>query len=178
MSTNVEVVRGSEDLLEKLVAVNRVAKVVKGGRHLSCSAMVVVGDGEGKVGIGMGKADAVPDAIRKGSTFAQKNMIEVPVKGDTVPHEVTVKYGGTIVMLKPAPPGTGVIAGESVRAVIELAGIKDIVTKVRRSTNPTNVVKATIEGLRSMKDPDAEVLRRREFAQRNQLVESQDSVEI
>jgi small subunit ribosomal protein S5 len=140
--------------------------------------MVVVGDGEGKVGIGMGKADAVPDAIRKGSTFAQKNMIEVPVKGDTVPHEVTVKYGGTIVMLKPAPPGTGVIAGESVRAVIELAGIKDIVTKVRRSTNPTNVVKATIEGLRSMKDPDAEVLRRREFAQRNQLVESQDSVEI
>ena len=126
----------------------------------------------------MGKADAVPDAIRKGSTFAQKNMIEVPVKGDTVPHEVTVKYGGTIVMLKPAPPGTGVIAGESVRAVIELAGIKDIVTKVRRSTNPTNVVKATIEGLRSMKDPDAEVLRRREFAQRNQLVESQDSVEI
>ena len=140
--------------------------------------MVVVGDGEGKVGIGMGKADAVPDAIRKGSTFAQKNMIEVPVKGDTVPHEVTVKYGGTIVMLKPAPPGTGVIAGESVRAVIELAGIKDIVTKVRRSTNPTNVVKATIEGLRSMKDPDAEVLRRREFAQRNQLVESQNSVEI
>ena len=105
-------------------------------------------------------------------------MIEVPVKGDTVPHEVTVKYGGTIVMLKPAPPGTGVIAGDSVRAVIELAGIKDIVTKVRRSTNPTNVVKATIEGLRSMKDPDAEVLRRREFAQRNQLVESQDSVEI
>ena len=165
-------------LTERTVRINRVSKVVKGGRHLSFSAMVVVGDGEGKVGIGMGKADAVPDAIRKGSTFAQKNMIEVPVKGDTVPHEVTVKYGGTIVMLKPAPPGTGVIAGESVRAVIELAGIKDIVTKVRRSTNPTNVVKATIEGLRSMKDPDAEVLRRREFAQRNQLVESQDSVEI
>ena len=173
--------RGDEEdsgLPERTVRINRVSKVVKGGRHLSFSAMVVVGDGEGKVGIGMGKADAVPDAIRKGSTFAQKNMIEVPVKGDTVPHEVTVKYGGTIVMLKPAPPGTGVIAGDSVRAVIELAGIKDIVTKVRRSTNPTNVVKATIEGLRSMKDPDAEVLRRREFAQRNQLVESQDSVEI
>ena len=173
--------RGDEEdsgLTERTERINRVSKVVKGGRHLSFSAMVVVGDGEGKVGIGMGKADAVPDAIRKGSTFAQKNMIEVPVKGDTVPHEVTVKYGGTIVMLKPAPPGTGVIAGESVRAVIELAGIKDIVTKVRRSTNPTNVVKATIEGLRSMKDPDAEVLRRREFAQRNQLVESQDSVEI
>ena len=173
--------RGDEEdsgLTARTVRINRVSKVVKGGRHLSFSAMVVVGDGEGKVGIGMGKADAVPDAIRKGSTFAQKNMIEVPVKGDTVPHEVTVKYGGTIVMLKPAPPGTGVIAGDSVRAVIELAGIKDIVTKVRRSTNPTNVVKATIEGLRSMKDPDAEVLRRREFAQRNQLVESQDSVEI
>ena len=166
------------ELQEKVVQIRRVAKVVKGGRNLTFNAMVVVGDGEGKVGIGMGKADAVPDAIRKGSTFAQKNMIEVPVKGDTVPHEVTVKYGGTIVMLKPAPPGTGVIAGESVRAVIELAGIKDIVTKVRRSTNPTNVVKATIEGLRSMKDPDAEVLRRREFAQRNQLVESQNSVEI
>jgi small subunit ribosomal protein S5 len=140
--------------------------------------MVVVGDGEGKVGIGMGKADAVPDAIRKGSTYAQKNMIEVPIKGDTVPHEVTVKYGGSIVMLKPAPPGTGVIAGEAVRAVIELAGIKNIVTKVRRSTNPTNVVKATMEALQSMKDPERELLRRREFAQRTELAESQDSVEI
>ena len=172
--------RGEEEdsgLTERTVRINRVSKVVKGGRHLSFSAMVVVGDGEGKVGIGMGKADAVPDAIRKGSTYAQKNIIEVPIKGDTVPHEVTVKYGGSVVMLKPAPPGTGVIAGDSVRAVIELAGIKDIVTKVRRSTNPTNVVKATMEGLQSMKDPERELLRRREFAQRAELTESQDSVE-
>ena len=156
--------RGEEEdsgLTERTVRINRVSKVVKGGRHLSFSAMVVVGDGEGKVGIGMGKADAVPDAIRKGSTYAQKNMIEVPIKGDTVPHEVTVKYGGSVVMLKPAPPGTGVIAGDS----------------VRRSTNPTNVVKATMEGLQSMKDPERELLRRREFAQRAELAESQDSVE-
>jgi len=165
-------------LTERTVRINRVSKVVKGGRHLSFSAMVVVGDGDGRVGIGMGKADAVPDAIRKGSTVAQRNMIEVPIKGDTVPHEVTVKYGGSVVMLKPAPPGTGVIAGESVRAVIELAGIKDIVTKVRRSTNPTNVVKATMEGLQSMKDPEIELQRRREFAQRTELSESQDSLEI
>ncbi|SVB92680.1 uncharacterized protein METZ01_LOCUS245534 [marine metagenome] len=162
--------RGEDDdssgLTERTVRINRVSKVVKGGRHLSFSAMVVVGDGEGKVGIGMGKADAVPDAIRKGSTFAQKSMIDVPMKGDTIPHEITVKFGGTVVMLKPARPGTGVIAGESVRAVVELAGIKDIVTKVRRSTNPTNVVKATLQGLQRMKDPEHEVSRRREFAQR------------
>ena len=173
--------RGEDEdsgLTERTVRINRVSKVVKGGRHLSFSAMVVVGDGDGRVGIGMGKADAGPDAIRKRSPVAQKNMIEVPIKGDTVPHEVTVKYGGSVVMLKPAPPGTGVIAGDSVRAVIELAGIKDIVTKVRRSTNPTNVVKATMEGLQSMKDPEIELQRRREFAQRTELSESQDSLEI
>jgi small subunit ribosomal protein S5 len=148
-------------LTERTVRINRVSKVIKGGRHLSFSAMVVVGDGEGKVGIGMGKADAVPDAIKKGSTYAQKAMIDVPMKGDTIPHEVTSKYGGTIVMLKPARPGTGVIAGDSVRAVVELAGIKDIVTKVRRSTNPTNVVKATLEGLQKIRDPQVETARRR-----------------
>ena len=172
--------RGEEDdssgLTERTVRINRVSKVIKGGRHLSFSAMVVVGDGEGKVGIGMGKADAVPDAIRKGSTYAQKSMIEVPMKGDTIPHEITVKFGGTVVMLKPARPGTGVIAGESVRAVVELAGIKDIVSKVRRSTNPTNVVKATIQGLQRMKDPDTEVSRRREFAQRS-ITSSQETAE-
>ena len=162
--------RGEEEdsgFTERTVRINRVSKVIKGGRHLSFSAVVVVGDGEGRVGIGMGKADAVPDAIRKGSTYAQKSLIQGPMKGDTIPHEVTVKYGGSLVMLRPAPPGTGVIAGESVRAVVELAGIKDIVTKVRRSTNPTNVVKATLEGLQRIKDPEAEISRRRNFAQRD-----------
>ena len=161
--------RGEEEdsgLTERTVRINRVSKVIKGGRHLSFSAVVVVGDGEGRVGIGMGKADAVPDAIRKGSTYAQKSLIRVPMKGDTIPHEVTVKFGGSLVMLKPAPPGTGVIAGESVRAVVELAVIKDIVTKVRRSTNPTNVVKATLEGLQRIKDPEEEISRRRNFALR------------
>ena len=179
--------RGEEDdssgLTERTVRINRVSKVIKGGRHLSFSAMVVVGDGEGKVGIGMGKADAVPDAIRKGSTFAQKSMIDVPMKGDTIPHEITVKFGGTVVMLKPARPGTGVIAGESVRAVVELAGIKDIVTKVRRSTNPTNVVKATLQGLQRLKDPEREVSRRQEFAQRlfastQETIETAETAEL
>ena len=161
-------------ITERTVRINRVSKVIKGGRHLSFSAMVVVGDGEGRVGIGMGKADAVPDAIRKGSVYAQKNMVKVLIKNDTIPHDVLVKFGGSVVMLKPAPQGTGVIAGDSVRAVVELAGIKNIVTKVRRSSNPTNVVKATLKGLQSMKDPDVEVAKRREFAQRIAL-EDKDS---
>ena len=152
-------------MTERTVRINRVSKVVKGGRHLSFSAMVVVGNGEGRVGIGMGKADAVPDAIKKGSTYAHKNLLYIPMKGDTIPHEVTVKYGGTMVMLKPAPPGTGVIAGASVRAVVELAGVKDIVTKVRRSTHPTNVVKATMKGLQLLRDPELENARRKEFIQ-------------
>ena len=172
--TNQQNTRNKEDgensaFTERTVRINRVSKVIKGGRHLSFSAMVVVGDGEGKVGIGMGKADAVPDAIRKGSEYAQKNMVQIPIKDDTIPHEVLVKFGGSVVMLKPAPQGTGVIAGDSVRAVVELAGIKNIVTKVRRSSNPTNVVKATLKGLQSMKDPDIEVAKRKEFAQRISL---------
>ena len=165
--------RHEEDspITERTVKINRVSKVVKGGRHLSFSAVVVVGDGEGKVGIGMGKAAAVPDAIRKGATYAQKNMVDVPLKGSTIAHEVTAKYGGSVVMLRPAAPGTGVIAGESVRAVVELAGIKDVVTKVRRSTNPTNVVKATLKGLRMIKDPEIERQRRLNYAQRNMSIE-------
>ena len=148
-------------LTERVVRINRVAKVVKGGRHLSFNAVVVVGDGEGRVGIGMGKADAVPDAVRKGATDAKKNLITVVLNGSTIPHEITHKYGGSIVMLKPASPGTGVIAGGSVRAVVELAGVKDIVTKVRRSTNPVNVVKATHEALSLLRDPQEEIRRRR-----------------
>lgn len=146
--------------------ISRVAKVVKGGRHLSFNAVVVVGDGEGRVGIGMGKADAVPDAVRKGAAKAQKNMIEVPLKGNTIPHEVNSTYVGSSVMLKPAAPGTGVIAGGSVRAVVELAGIRDILTKARRSTNPVNVVKATFKGLAALKDPEDELAKRAQLVER------------
>ena len=153
------------NLQERVVRISRVAKVVKGGRHLSFNAVVVVGDGEGHVGIGMGKADAVPDAVRKGATKARKNLIKVPLKDNTIPHEVISKYCGSIVMLKPASPGTGVIAGGSVRAVVELAGVRDILTKVRRSTNPVNVVKATFQALASLKDPEEELAKRRALAE-------------
>ena len=155
-------------LTEKVVKISRVAKVVKGGRHLSFNAVVVVGDGGGRVGIGVGKADAVPDAVRKGATVAEKNIISVPLKGTTIPHEIISKFGGSIVMLKPAIQGTGVIAGGSVRAVVELAGVKDILTKVRRSTNPVNVVKATFYGLSMLKDPEAVLANRKELVERSQ----------
>jgi small subunit ribosomal protein S5 len=165
--------RQSEELplTEKVVRISRVAKVVKGGRHLSFNAVVVVGDGEGRVGIGMGKADAVPDAVKKGATAARKNMISVALKGSTIPHEVISKYGGSIVMLKPATPGTGVIAGGAVRAVVELTGIKDILTKARRSTNPVNVVKAAFNGLAALKEPGQELAHRRELAERTRANE-------
>ena len=158
-------VEGEETpLTERVVKISRVAKVVKGGRHLSFNAVVVVGDEGGRVGIGLGKADAVPDAVRKGTAVARKNMITVRLKGNTIPHEVTAKFGASIVMLKPASPGTGVIAGGPVRAVVELAGVKDILTKSRRSSNPVNVVKATIEGLSKLRDPEEERAKRRELA--------------
>jgi small subunit ribosomal protein S5 len=159
-------------LTERVVRISRVAKVVKGGRHLSFNAVVVVGDGEGRVGIGMGKADAVPDAVRKGATDAKKNLITVALKGSTIPHEITHQYGGSIVMLKPASAGTGVIAGGSVRAVVELAGVKDILTKVRRSANPVNVVKAAHEALSLLRDPQEEIRRRRGGAGRAETAET------
>ena len=152
-------------LTERVVKINRVAKVVKGGRHLRFSAIVVVGDGEGHVGIGRGKADAVPDAVRKGAVDARKNLISIPLKGSTIPHEITAKFGASEVMLKPASPGTGVIAGSSVRAVVELAGIKDIVTKARRSTNPVNCVRAAFEALAALKSPEEEVAKRRQLVE-------------
>lgn len=154
-----------QPITERVVRINRVAKVVKGGRHLSFNAIVVVGDGEGKVGVGMGKADAVPDAVRKGGVKARANMIEVPLSGSTIPHEIVWKYGGAQVMLKPAAPGTGVIAGGAVRAVVELAGVRDILTKSRRSNNPVNVVKATFEALKQMRLPDVELQKRRNLVQ-------------
>ncbi|MDB5260944.1 MAG: ribosomal protein [Adhaeribacter sp.] len=151
---NIRVVKASEiDLKERVVAIKRVAKVVKGGRRFSFSAIVVVGDGNGTVGYGLGKANEVTDAIAKGIDDAKKNLVKIPMYHSTVPHAIEGKYSGGFVLVKPAAPGTGVLAGGAMRAVLESAGIKDVLAKSKGSSNPHNVVKATFDALLKMRDP-------------------------
>ena len=148
-------------LTDKLLFINRVSKVVKGGKRLSFSALVVTGDGNGHVGIGVGKAKEVPSAISKAGATAKKNLIKVPLAGVTIPHEITVKFGATKILLKPAAPGTGIIAGSSARAVLEAAGIKDILSKSLGSSNRINMAKAAILALSQLKDRQQELARRK-----------------
>lgn len=152
-------------LNDKLISINRVSKVIKGGKHLSFNALVVTGDGEGHVGIGVGKANEVPEAINKAGSYAKKGLILVPLAGKTIPHEIRVKLGAAKVLLKPAAPGTGVIAGGVIRAVLEAAGVEDILTKSLGSSNRINVAKAVILGLSQLRDPKEEMAKRKPIPQ-------------
>ena len=157
---NEEMLPEGEELQERVVHISRVSKVTQGGRHFSFRALVVVGDGHGRVGVGVGKAREVPQAIRKGSERARRSIVAISLLGTTLPHEVLVKFGAAKVMMKPASPGTGVIAGGGVRAVVEVAGVRDILAKSLGSDNVFNVVMATFKGLQELKDIDVEAQRR------------------
>jgi small subunit ribosomal protein S5 len=159
-----EDLKQGEALNEKLVHIKRVAKVVKGGRRFSFTALVVVGDGNGKVGEGLGKAKEIPEAIRKGNAVARKRMVKITMKDGTIPYQITGKYCGSKVLLKPASQGTGLIAGGGVRAVLEVAGVKDILTKSLGSENQVNVVRATIKALHQLKTPEEALARRKSLA--------------
>ena len=145
---------------ERVVFTRRIAKVVKGGRRLRFNALVVVGDGQGQVGVGLGKALVIPDAVRKGNAVARRDMVAIPLRGSTIPQQITVKKGATIVMIKPAREGTGVIAAGAMRAILELGGVKDVVGKSLGSRNPINIVYATMQALRQLRDPEIELARR------------------
>jgi len=155
-----EVQEAEEQLQERLIHIDRVSKVIKGGRHFGFRALVVVGDGQGRVGVGVGKAREVPDSIRKATERAKKSLVKITLSGTTIPHAVLFNFGAAKVLLKPASPGTGVIAGGGVRAVLEVAGIKDILTKSLGSSNALNVVFATVGGLQQLKDLEVEAKRR------------------
>ncbi|MSQ36402.1 MAG: 30S ribosomal protein S5 [Dehalococcoidia bacterium] len=155
----------SSEFIEKVVFINRVAKVVKGGRRFSFTAIVVVGDGAGKVGFGMGRANEVPEAIRKGGVIARRSMIQVPMRQGTIAHDIVSNFKASTIVMRPASAGTGLIAGGGVRAVMEAAGVKDVLTKSLGSNNPVNTVRATIEGLKMLRQPADVVAERRAFAQ-------------
>ena len=170
MTSNVKIEASELALNDKLISINRVAKVLKGGKHLRFSALVVTGDGQGHVGIGLGKANEVPIAISKASAAAKKSLIAVPMTGTTIPYEIRTRFGAADVLLKPATPGTGIIAGGSVRAVLEAAGVRDILTKSLGSANKINVAKATVLALTQLKNPEVEKARRKGNPQEGAVV--------